>query len=186
MITLIHGPAELLRAEVRADISRRIAADPDLADLNTLRLDARTLTPGELQNACDTLPFLAERRLIIVEGLLARLAGPPRARAKGESAPASTGDDAEPGETDGEPAPEVLKGQAKAFMAYLDHVPDSTELVLIEEDTGSGPGLRRLQELARQWPGHHRPLCEAAQERVARLDSRAGAAAQGEAGDRRR
>jgi DNA polymerase III subunit delta len=145
MITLIHGPAELLRAEARAEISRRVASDPDLADLNTARLAGRTLTPAELQNACDTLPFLAESRLVIVEGLLARLAGPPR-KAKGEAA---ADGDAAPSDEEGGPSPEVLKGQAKAFLAYLDQVPESTELVLVEEDTGSGPGLRRLQELAR-------------------------------------
>lgn len=148
MITLIHGPAELLRAEARADITRRIAPDPDLADLNTARLEGRALTPADLQNACDTLPFLAERRLVIVEGLLARLAGPSR-RAKGEAAAAGDEGDAERPAGDHEPSPEALKGQAKAFLAYLDQVPESTELVLVEEDTGSGPGLRRLQELAR-------------------------------------
>lgn len=154
MITLIHGPAELLRAEARAELSRRAAPDPDLADLNTVWLEGRALTFAELQNACDTLPFLAESRLVIVEGLLARLAGPPR-KAKGEATAgtaaggASANSDAEPSDGESEPSPEVLKGQAKAFLAYLDQVPESTELVLVEDDTGSGPGLRHLQELAR-------------------------------------
>jgi len=158
MITLIHGPAELLRAEMRAEIIARIASDPELADLNTTRLEGRTLTPAELQNACDTLPFLAERRLVIVEGLLARLAGPPRGRTKASDA--GVGEEVEErSETEHAASPETLKGQAKAFLAYLDKVPESTELVLVEEDTGSGPGLRRLQELARS--GHARiVLCE--------------------------
>lgn len=159
MITLIHGPAELLRAETRAEITARIASDPELADLNTTRLEGRTLTPAELQNACDTLPFLAERRLVIVEGLLARLAGPPRGKAKVEATAASDEEDEPRPEAEHAASSEVLKGQAKAFLAYLDHVPESTELVLVEEDTGSGPGLRRLQELVRS--GHARiVLCE--------------------------
>ncbi|OQA43121.1 MAG: DNA polymerase III subunit delta [Chloroflexi bacterium ADurb.Bin325] len=148
MITLIHGPAELLRAEARAEVAARISEDPGLADLNTARLDGRTLTPAELQNACDTLPFLAEHRLVIVEGLLARLAGPPRGRAKAEAA-APADEEAEGQPAEHEAAPEALKGQAKAFLAYLEQVPESTELLLLEEDTGSGPGLRRVQELAR-------------------------------------
>jgi DNA polymerase-3 subunit delta len=42
------------------------------------------------------------------------------------------------------------KGQAKALQAYLDHIPASTELVFMEEDTvGGGPILRRLLELQR-------------------------------------
>ena len=141
MITLIHGPAELVRAEALAEIAASVAPDPELADLNTARLDGRDITPAGLQNACDTLPFLAERRLVVVEGLLARLAGQGRGKAKQAEAP----------ETDAETeaAPEAVKGQAKAFLGYLDHVPESAALVLLEDDTASGQGLRRLQELAR-------------------------------------
>ncbi len=146
MITLLHGPAELIRAETLAQIRAQIASDPELVELNTTRLEGRQLTLGELQNACDTLPFLADRRLVIVDGLLNRLATQGRARPKsGEAVPAEA-------ETpDDDTAPEVSKGQAKAFVSYLDQVPASTELVLMEGDTiGSGPMLRRLQELARE------------------------------------
>ena len=139
MITLLHGPAELIRAETLAQIRAKIASDPELAELNTTRLEGRQLTLGELQNACDTLPFLADRRLVIIDGLLNRLATQGRARPKsGEAAPAEA-------ETpDDDTAPEVSKGQAKAFISYLDQVP-------MEGDTiGSGPMLRRLQELARE------------------------------------
>ena len=82
MITLIHGPAELLRAETLLELTASCGDDPELVDLNTTRLDGRTVSPGELENACGTLPFLAERRLVVVEGLLARLAAPAKARAK--------------------------------------------------------------------------------------------------------
>jgi len=82
MITLIHGPTELLRAESLAAIRNSIADDPEMAELNTLRLDGRAATVSDLRNACDTLPFLAERRLVIAEGLLARLATPAKARGK--------------------------------------------------------------------------------------------------------
>lgn len=139
MITLIHGPAELLRAETLLELAAACGDDPELVDLNTTRLDGRTVSPGELENACGTLPFLAERRLVVVEGLLARLAAPSKARAG--AAPAEQAED--------EPAPEVLKGHTKAFLAYLDHVPPSTLLVLIEEDTAGGQALRKLQELSR-------------------------------------
>jgi DNA polymerase III subunit delta len=43
----------------------------------------------------------------------------------------------------------VPKGHAKAFLAYFEQVPDTTELVLLEEDLAAGPGLRKLQELSR-------------------------------------
>ena len=83
MITLIHGPAELLRAETLDAIRSSIAADAEMAELNTTRLDGRQTTVAALQNACDTMPFLAEHRLVVAEGLLARLAAPAKGRGKG-------------------------------------------------------------------------------------------------------
>jgi DNA polymerase III subunit delta len=152
MITLIHGPAELLRAETLAELAAAAAPDPEWADLNTAHLDGRTVTPAELQNACDTMPFLAEKRLVIVEGLLARLASTgKRAKAPVAVAAMEGGDEGADGGAPSEESasPEALKGQAKAFLAYLDHVPDTADLVLVEDDTASGQGARRVQELAR-------------------------------------
>lgn len=144
MITLIHGPAELLRAEALAKIQAAVAPDPELAALNTIRLDGRTITPAELQNACDTLPFLAERRLVIVENLLARLAGP----AKRQDKTSQPGPEEIEAGGAGQPAKE-LRGQARTFLAYLPQVPASTQLVLLEADMAGGPGLRKVQDLAR-------------------------------------
>jgi DNA polymerase-3 subunit delta len=146
MITLIHGPAELLRTEVLDKIRASIADDPDLADLNTTRLDGRQTTVAEIQNACDTMPFLAQHRLVIVEGFLARLAAPPRSRpttpnlvVPSEPSPAET------------PPPEAGADQSKVLLAYLDRAPEISELVLVEEQVvGSGPILRRLLELQRE------------------------------------
>lgn len=154
MITLIHGPAELLRAEALAEI-RAAAGDPALAELNTTRLDAAQASMAALQNACDTLPFLAERRIVIAEGLLRRLATPSKSRPKAaESADGAEAADetAEP-ETADDKSP-TGRAQAKALLAYLDAVPQTTELVFLEEDTiGGGPVLRRLLELQRDGRG---------------------------------
>ena len=48
--------------------------DPVTADMNTARFDGTTVTETELLNAAATLPFLAERRLVVVSHPLARLA----------------------------------------------------------------------------------------------------------------
>jgi DNA polymerase-3 subunit delta len=145
MITLIHGPAELLRAESLAAIRNGIADDAEIVELNTMRLDGRASTVAELRNASDTLPFLAERRLVIAEGLLARVAAPAKGRGK-----AAEPVEPEDGAVEAALSPEAAKGQAKVLISYLDDVPLSTELIFLEEDTiGGGPILRRLQELAR-------------------------------------
>lgn len=47
--------------------------DPATHDLNTTVLDGRTTTLNELCHHCDTLPFLSDRRLVLVKGLLERL-----------------------------------------------------------------------------------------------------------------
>jgi DNA polymerase-3 subunit delta len=47
--------------------------DSTTRDLNTVQLDGRTTTLNELRHHCDTLPFLSDRRLVLVRGLLERL-----------------------------------------------------------------------------------------------------------------
>lgn len=53
-------------------ISRRLKefesdfADPTSADMNTARLDARTMTENDLNNAVNSMPFLAKTRLVLL------------------------------------------------------------------------------------------------------------------------
>ena len=72
---VFHGTDELTRAETLANFRSRLGP-ADTADLNTTFLDGRRATLAELRHACDAIPFLAEKRLVIVEGLLARAGHP--------------------------------------------------------------------------------------------------------------
>jgi DNA polymerase III subunit delta len=53
-------------------ITRRLAefsaifTDPTSADMNTARLDARTVSEDELNNAVNSMPFLAKQRLVLL------------------------------------------------------------------------------------------------------------------------
>jgi len=47
--------------------------DATTRDLNTITLDGRATTLNEIRHHCDTLPFLSDRRLVLVTGLLERL-----------------------------------------------------------------------------------------------------------------
>jgi len=107
MITLIHGEEEFLRAEALQEIKTALES-PDTADLNTTLLDGRKVTLADLRMACDTVPFLAPRRLVIVESLLARLAAQEGRRSAAQKA--------------------YLQG----LIDYLDQVPETTDLVLME------------------------------------------------------
>ena len=74
MFYLFHGDDEFSRSKMLAELKRKMG-DPAMAELNTSVFDGRKATLGEIKHACDAAPFFAERRLVIVEGLLARLEG---------------------------------------------------------------------------------------------------------------
>ncbi len=106
---IFHGADEFTRAETLADFKRRLGP-PDTVDLNTTILDGGTLTLAKLRHACDAIPFLAEKRLVIVEGLLTRLA-PRKDR-------------------------ELSTSQRELLTAladYLPRLPETTRLVFIED-----------------------------------------------------
>jgi DNA polymerase-3 subunit delta len=71
MITLLFGADELARSEALAGIKAEIP--PDLADLNMTVLDGKKLRLDALVAACEAFPFIADRRLVIVNELLKNL-----------------------------------------------------------------------------------------------------------------
>lgn len=69
MFYIFHGDDEHSKRETLADLQKKLG-DPSLLELNTNRFVAKNLTLSQLQHACDSIPFLAEKRLVIVEELL--------------------------------------------------------------------------------------------------------------------
>ena len=51
-------------------LMRRSIAPPDLLEANSHYMSSAEITLGQLKSMCDTLPFLAQNRLVVVEGLL--------------------------------------------------------------------------------------------------------------------
>lgn len=51
--------------------------DPQMLAADTVRLDGQSLTINELRNNCNTVPFLSQYRLVIVDGLLKRFEAMP-------------------------------------------------------------------------------------------------------------
>jgi DNA polymerase III subunit delta len=115
MFYILHGEDELARSDLVAEFRAQVG-DETVRDLNTTVLDGRKVTLGELRHASDSIPFLADKRLVVVEGLLTRLAS---RRAKG-----------------GEEEP---SGASKEFLAglldYVPRMPDTTRLVFVEPRT---------------------------------------------------
>src|SRR5689334_12331077 len=51
--------------------------DPTSADMNTARLEARSMDENDLNNAVNAMPFLAKRRLVLLASPSAKYNNPP-------------------------------------------------------------------------------------------------------------
>jgi DNA polymerase-3 subunit delta len=114
----------------RARLSDLLAGlgDPSTASLNTTTFDGGRLDLSELRAACEALPFLASRRLVLVRGLLARGRGEePAGEARGRGA-----------------------GQLQPLIDYLEALPESTDLAFVEpEPPPASAFYRAIDGLAR-------------------------------------
>jgi len=101
----IHGEIEKLKARV---------GGPGTLEMNFTRLDGRVLAFDQLVTACATMPFLAERRLVLLDH--------PLAYAKDEA-------------------------NREKLLDFLDRVPASTALVLIEHLPLTSPRDRKAGKI---------------------------------------
>ncbi len=118
MFYILHGDNEFEIGERLAEFKQKIGGD-SLRDLNITVLDGRKTTLSEVQHAADAIPFLADKRLVIVEGLLTRLAS--------RKAKDST-DDAPSGAAPSGAAKDFLNG----LIDYVPRLPETTRLVFVE------------------------------------------------------
>ena len=79
MFYIFHGEDDLARSDLIAEFKSKIG-DETTRDLNVTVLDGRKVTLAELIHNADAIPFLADKRLVIVEGLLTRLASSRRSK----------------------------------------------------------------------------------------------------------
>lgn len=114
MLYIFYGPDQF---RLREEVNRLRAAmdrDGNLTH-NTVRLEGRGLSAGDLAAACQTASFFAEDRLVIVDGLQARLSGARRGRARAGGG---------------------ASGELEAFAAVLQDLPPTTTVVLVDEKSG--------------------------------------------------
>jgi DNA polymerase-3 subunit delta len=123
--------------EIKASIGERTALAA-----NTTILDGQQVTLDRLRGVCETVPFLAEKRLVVVEGLLGRFESGSRSGRK-RKAPRTNQQD-----------------EYKSIADYLSRIPDFTELVLVDGRIGSNNPL--LSELSAVVPVRSFPLLKEA------------------------
>jgi DNA polymerase-3 subunit delta len=124
MFYVFHGPDELTRSEVLAEMKSQLG-DATLADLNTTYLDGQSTNMVQIQQACDALPFLANGRLVVVKNYLSRI-GPEQDKGPGD--------------------PVALQ----ALADYLPRLPATTQLVFTEDEIL--PGKHPILVLAGKHP----------------------------------
>lgn len=73
MFYIFHGDDAHTQKETLAELTAKLG-DPAMLELNTTRFDGR-VNFGELRQACDSIPFLSKRRLVVVYDVLSSKPG---------------------------------------------------------------------------------------------------------------
>jgi DNA polymerase-3 subunit delta len=106
--------------------------DQSLLVANTTVLDGQQVTLDQLRTVVETVPFLADKRLVIVHGLLRRFEAGGKPRRRKKAAP-----------------PAGKEPEYKPFADHLSRIPDGTVLVLVDgKIKGSNPLLKQLSPRA--------------------------------------
>ncbi len=134
VLYVLYGRDEFSLREELARIKSELDSDGMLSS-NTDVLDGREVSPEQLMAICDTMPFLSAHRLVVVEGLLKRFDRPERPR-RG----------ARRGRRESTEAVEQWRGLAD----YVGRMPDTTTLVLVDEEISADNPLLKAVSSAGQ------------------------------------
>ncbi len=128
---ILLGEDEFSLRQSLEEIKRSIG-DETILTANTTTFDSQQVTLDQLRTVCETVPFLAERRLVIIKGLLERFGPGVRASSRKKVTRATKQQD-----------------EYKSWDAYVSKLPESTILVLIEgRITSKNPLFRELSNKA--------------------------------------
>ena len=72
-LIILHGDDSFAMERAVSHLRDRVSDDPDMADLNTTNLDGRQASEEDIRTATGSLPFLADRRLVVLSHPFARL-----------------------------------------------------------------------------------------------------------------
>ena len=127
MLYILSGQDDFSLTQSLEEIKRSIG-DPTTLATNTTTLDGQQVTLDQLRTVCESLPFLAGRRLVIVKGLLERFE--PKGKSSRQKRTAG-----KIGQQD----------EYKSLSTDIGNFPDSTVLVLVENSiANNNPLVREL------------------------------------------
>ncbi|MBN1160955.1 MAG: DNA polymerase III subunit delta [Dehalococcoidales bacterium] len=131
MLHILIGLNDYTLRQALEEIKKSIG-DPASVMPNTTVLEGARVTPEQLRSACETVPFLADKRLVIVEGLLERFEPKGQGKKKKSSRSPDPSQDFQP------------------LVESMKELPPFTELVIIGGDVKStNPLLLGLASLAK-------------------------------------
>ena len=119
MLYILSGEDDFSIGEALEEIKRGIG-DPAFLAVNTTVLDGQQVTPDQLKAVCETVPFLSEKRLVIVKGLLERFEPKTKPSGQKRTTPVTS-----------------RQNEHKLLASGISQIPDSTVLVLIDGRLGS-------------------------------------------------
>jgi DNA polymerase-3 subunit delta len=123
---ILHGDDEFRRSEFLTKLKAELG-DANIQDINTTVLDGRRTTLAQIIHACNAVPFMGSKRLVVVEGLLTHLNAAPKSQAKKKSQ-----------EADNHGLPESTAHKPsllRELAQYLATLPDTTILAFVEPQT---------------------------------------------------
>ena len=145
MLYVLHGEDEFTRSEELAKLRQKLG-DPTIASLNTTMLNGRDLSLAALLQACNAMPFMSERRLVIVQDFWSRFELPKERKPKERKPKERQPEERQPEEPQPEERrPEISAADAafiKGLLEYLPHMPESTRLVFSESRNLEDPKAR--------------------------------------------
>ena len=123
MLYILSGQDDFSLSEALEEIKRGMG-DQALLAANTTVLDGQQVTPDQLKAVCETVPFLSERRLVIVNRLLGRFEAKSKSSGQKKLTPVTN-----------------RQNEYKLLATSISQIPDSTILVLIDGRLGSNNPL---------------------------------------------
>lgn len=122
MLHILYGADDYRRHQALKQLKEGLGAG-EMLSANTTLMAGGQASPAQVRAACDTIPFLAPRRLVVLEGLLGRFEEP---------------------RTRGPQAMEAELGPWRALAEHIPQMPPTTVLVLVDGPLGRGNPLLRL------------------------------------------
>ena len=127
MLYILAGPDDYSLNQSLVEIKRGLGDAPTLATCTTV-LDGQQVTAGELKQICETVPFLADKRLVIINGLIERCEAASKSKRSRTAKPAEQ--------------------ETNAFASCLNQLPETTVVIMIENDAANTLKQSLFQEIS--------------------------------------